>query len=273
VEVFREVRRVLADDGTLWLVLGDCYITKPMGWGSTHDPKYPNGRNRRGAAPSGNRTNDPASLGYKHKDLAGIPWRLAFALRADGWWLRSDTIWSKPNAMPESARDRPSKAHDYLFLLAKAERYYYDADSIREVQKTLGERHEGRSGYRHEHPSKRGGFAKMERKLHPKGANRRSVWTIPTQPFPEAHFATFPEALVEPCILAGSAERDAVLDPFAGSGTVAVVAHRLRRRSVGIELSPAYLEIAQRRIGAAKRQGRLFEPREAPAEQLPLEGA
>jgi len=201
VEVFREVRRVLADDGTLWLNLGDSYAANrtyqvsPTKWSKLE-------QGQSAVVPPG----------LKPKDLVGIPWRVAFALQADGWYLRSDIIWAKPNPMPESVTDRPTKAHEYLFLLSKRERYYYDAEAIAERR------------------------------------NKRTVWTITTQPFPDAHFAVMPQALVEPCILAGSEPGDTVLDPFAGSGTVGVVALRHGRRFSGIDLNPEYVAMAQRRI-------------------------
>lgn len=167
------------------------------------------------------RPNTPEGL--KPKDLLGIPWRLAFALQEDGWYLRSDIIWNKPNAMPESVKDRPTRAHEYLFLLTKSERYFYDSDGIKETTN----------------------FSRR---------NRRSVWNINTLPFSEAHFATFPPSLVEPCILAGSRQTDFVLDPFFGSGTVGVVCQKLGRNYVGIELNPRYIKIAANRLFAGSKQ-------------------
>jgi DNA modification methylase len=209
VDVFRLVRDVLANDGVLWLNLGDSY-NGSSGRG---------GKNSLQADNVGSFTNViwREDRGLKKKDLCGIPWRVAFALQADGWYLRSDIIWSKLNPMPESVTDRCTKAHEYLFLLAKSERYFYDAQA---------------SGY--------GNGANGTR-------NRRSVWTIATQPYPEAHFATFPEALVEPCILAGSRVGDTVLDPFMGSGTVARVAQRLGRQWLGCELNPTYAAMIEDR--------------------------
>jgi DNA modification methylase len=257
VTVFRAVRRVLRDDGTVWLNLGDSYAGS---WGNQGrkiergtqrpingemltpvlDGRYPAAGSNTGAIPPG--------ADYKAKDLLGIPWMVAFALRADGWYLRSDVIWNKPNPMPESVTDRPTKAHEYIFLLAKSKRYFYDADAIREPQDTLGKRHEGRSGYRDDHPSKSGGYAGLQRTLHPLGRNKRSVWTVAPKPFPGAHFATFPPKLIEPCILAGSAVGDLVLDPFAGAGTTGVVAAQLGRAFIGCELSPEYVRLACDRI-------------------------
>lgn len=325
VEVFREVQRVLRRDGQLWLNLGDCYVNKPS-WGRggsglqgrAHDAvPSPGGFQRCG-------------FGLKQKDLCGIPWRVAFALQADGWWLRSDIVWAKPNCLPESVRDRPVRAHEYLFLCTRSERYWYDAAAIAEPAATA-------SNGRVKVPSSWDTGMGVHGSYHLQGRaqtpeyrdipveatrNRRSVWVIPTEPFPEAHFATFPQALVEPCILAGcpprvcaacgtpwvrvvertghrnerreaahapgdmptkvdstgwaptmrttdqfapgcrcggDAERrpGVVLDPFAGSGTTLLVAQRLGRDAVGIEMKPEYLEIARRRIEREHRQGRL----------------
>lgn len=365
VDVFREVWRVLRDDGTLWLNLGDCYATgggkvgaAPGGgeqgarWSGDIDRTRDEKRGYRGArlvnTNSGDvarpkfatNTIDPKARrgigpmtqpnrmpldGLKPKDLVGIPWRVAFALQADGWWLRSDIIWAKPNPMPESVTDRPTKAHEYLFLLAKAEHYYYDADAIREPHSSIpagrvndpeawkispASEREGRPGVMDSR-----GIANRPADYfgHVNGRNRRTVWEIATQPYPEAHFATFPEDLVVPCVLAGTSERGCctacgapwermteraslehaagrrilgavaagraaglphdnpivpsvtvgweptctcppaplarplVLDPFAGSGTVGEVCHRLGRRFVGLELAEAYVALAQRR--------------------------
>lgn len=208
VAIFREIRRVLRDDGVAWLNLGDTYITKPIGSGSTHDPKYPGGRDRSEGF-CANRTNRPSDLGLKHKDLVGVPWRVAFALQADGWHLRSDTIWAKLNPMPESAEDRPSKAHEYVFLLAKRDRYFYDGEAIKE--KAVGDRpgnktHKGKTAYEAgdtRHRTKAG--------LCEMGAvefrNARSVWEIPLTPFKGAHFATMPRALARRCLMAGTSAK------------------------------------------------------------------
>ena len=247
VAVFREVWRVLADDGTLWLNIGDSYAG---GGGGNYNKT---GVSQAGGQHIANVRNRPEWLenaGVKPKDLIGIPWRVAFALQADGWYLRSDIIWSKPNPMPESVTDRPTKSHEYLFLLTKNAKYYYDHEAIKEptVTDTTGQsirfggtkygdsddpKHATKSGNVYEDSGKR---------------NKRDVWTINTKPFKGAHFAVMPEALVEPCILAGSAEGDTVLDPFTGSGTVAVVANRHGRNFVGTELSSEYAEIARERI-------------------------
>jgi site-specific DNA-methyltransferase (adenine-specific)/site-specific DNA-methyltransferase (cytosine-N4-specific) len=209
--IFAEVRRVVTDDGTLWLNLGDSYTSGNRTWRAPDKKNPARGMDYRPPTPSG----------LKPKDLIGVPWRVAFALQSDGWYLRSDIIWHKPNCQPESVRDRPTQSHEYLFLLTKSEKYYYNSSAI------LEQTRDGRG--------KR---------------NRRSVWTIPTEPMPEAHFATFPPALVEPCVLAGSDVGDAILDPFAGSGTVGMVARDLHRSFVGIEVSPDYAMIASRRSGA-----------------------
>ena len=360
VALFREVRRVLRRDGTCWLNLGDSYAqghggSSTEGKGVTihkanRDPAKPRAREDVDVAPWSNRDHTPRNVipGLKPKDLCGIPWRVAFALQADGWYLRSDIIWSKPNPMPESVTDRPTKAHEYLFLLTRSPRYFYDADAIREPaewarwgDQTNG-KHEGQqtgAGWigsaskdelqRRKTKTKKpdgwdtgsGGHGTIHREGREKGAenyvdakgrNARSVWEIATQPYPEAHFATFPEELARRCIAAGTSERGCcpecgapwerevessitptqrvhngaydpssgfgksgwlpgqknvmtlgwrpscehsqppvpcvVLDPFMGSGTVAHVARKLGRRSIGVELSPEYCELAARRL-------------------------
>jgi len=247
VKVFAEVRRVLRDDGTLWMNLGDTYNAYNGGAGPGSKLSDTQTRERP-ALPTGYGLRTPS---LKPKDLVGIPWRVAFALQADGWYLRSDIIWSKPNPMPESVTDRPTKAHEYLFLLAKSERYYYDAGAVREPSVDSPGVSRGGS-------LSRFGFTEklISANGHRGGAivksngwrNRRSVWTIATEPFPDAHFATFPRALVAPCILAGSPKGGRVLDPFAGSGTVALVSKNLDRRYLSIEINPAYVEIHQKRL-------------------------
>ncbi len=246
VSVFREARRVLRDDGTLWLNLGDTFLS------SGGQRTYGSSDGGTGRGP-GTRRHDVAAAGLKPKDLVGIPWRVALAMQADGWYLRSDIIWAKPNPMPESITDRPTKAHEYLFLLTKSPRYYYDADSIREphTESTLAR---VEYGLKHRHPADVGvGIPPVdvermgERFANPAGRNARTVWTIATQPYPGAHFATMPEALVEPCVKAGSKTGDIVLDPFGGSGTVAQVANRLNRRAVLIDLNPEYIEQQMKR--------------------------
>jgi len=191
--------------------------------------------------------------GLKSKDLLGIPWRVAFALQADGWYLRSDVIWAKPNPMPESVTDRPTKAHEYVFLLSKSERYYYDAEVIKEssidAESLRGRNRRNDDKFAQHDPNgmarTRVGFAKIEAGTIYERRNRRTVWTIPTMPYSGAHFATMPEALVEPCILAGCPLGGIVLDPFVGSGTVVAVAQRLGRRSVGVDLSYQHLAKAR----------------------------
>jgi DNA modification methylase len=247
VHVFREVRRVLKDDGTLWLNLGDSYA-RPLAKGATGTP---NGRN---LAEMGYTGAKPVPDGLKPKDLIGIPWRVAFALQADGWYLRSDVVWAKPNPMPESVTDRPTKAHEYVFLLAKSERYAYDADAIKETSITNDARRpymskgakdlDGRSAVLW-----RGGQLR-EINVDVTKRNARTVWTITPKPFKGAHFATFPPELARRCILAGSQPGDLVLDPFNGAGTTGIVTSELGRRYCGIELNPAYVELTRQRFAA-----------------------
>ena len=271
VEVFREVRRVLRDDGTLWLNLGDSYAG-----GGGFAPDAPcnvkrremisEGQSRHGSFVICDRQHTRNKSGgikpqgvIKPKDLVGIPWRVAFALQADGWWLRQDIIWAKPNPMPESVRDRCTKAHEYVFLLAKSERYYYDAEAVSEAS-VLGPHVRSRASN-----FKKAGSEPLGR--HLRGAetivcngtrNRRSVWTVTTKPYSGAHFAVMPPDLVEPCVKAGCPEGGTVLDPFAGSGTTLAVALSLGRSAVGIELNPEYVQLAERRIAEAVEQQALF---------------
>ncbi len=245
VEVFREVRRVLSDDGTAWLNLGDSYAGGGRGDGAEAAKQKTN------HGSLGFPRQKPPS-GLKAKDLIGIPWMVAFALRADGWYLRSDIIWAKPNPMPESVTDRPTKAHEYLFLLSKSRSYFYDAGAIAE---SAVSDHPSGNGYardeRLSYADANGARGQSEPWANVGGTrNRRSVWTIPSSPFPGAHFATFPPKLIEPCILAGSHPDDLVLDPFAGSGTTGMVALRHGRSFVGVELSPTYAQLARDRIVA-----------------------
>lgn len=248
VQVMRAARRVLRDDGTLWLNLGDSYTS---GGRKSRDP----GQSELHPAFEGwdsGRPDTPPDL--KPKDLVGIPWMVAFALRDDGWWLRSDIIWHKTNAMPESVRDRPTTAHEHVFLLSKRARYYYDQDAIREPQ--TGTAHSRGNGSTPKDalagPNTRANSsfhkATAGSAIVPGGRNRRTVWSIPTRPFSGAHFATFPPDLVEPMIKAGSPEGGAVLDPFFGAGTVGLVADRLGRDCIGIELNPDYAAMAEERI-------------------------
>jgi DNA modification methylase len=242
VAVFREVWRVLRDDGTLWLNLGDSYNANQGKGFDTHG----DGGIRKALAAS------PKLFGsgLRPKNLVGIPWRVAFALQADGWYLRSDIIWHKPNPMPESVTDRPTKAHEYLFLLTKSERYFYDAEAIWEgAEKLVGKVCCRTWNYEDESSNPSGGGFRgdggLAKRIGNGFRNKRSVWTIATQPYSEAHFATFPEDLVKPCILAGSRPGDTVLDPFAGSGTTGKVAIEFGRRALLIELNPDYIELAR----------------------------
>lgn len=252
VDVFRCVRDVLADDGVLWLNIGDSYCGTGDK-GNYKDPKYSDGRNGQVVSITKKLT------GYKQKDLIGIPWMLAFALRADGWYLRQDIIWAKPNPMPESVKDRCTKSHEYIFLLSKSQKYYYDNKSIME-QAIYGEQHAKKStswGTNRKHPNKANtadyAFKGDNHTCHKSDdgqymKNKRSVWTVNTKPYKGAHFATFPTALIEPCILAGSREGDVVLDPFMGSGTTAQVALQHGRSYLGCELNKEYRELQNNRI-------------------------
>lgn len=290
VEVFREVRRVLKKEGTCWVNMGDSYAAttkgsgvlaskQPSNAGSFYDARF-----------------NLSKCGLKPKDLVGQPWRLAFALQDDGWYLRSDIIWHKPNPMPESVTDRPTKAHEYVFLLTKSERYWYDADAIRECSITDDLRRPyGSPGANALDPRQKQGEGKLRKcgtnsranvdrvpRLHLKQdaiakqtyvgfndryeepadgkRNARTVWTIATKPFKEAHFATFPPELARRCIFAGCPEGGTVLDPFGGAGTTAVVAGMYGRKSILAELSEEYFDIACRRIADAYKQPRLFDP-------------
>lgn len=211
VDVFREVHRLLRDDGTLWLNIGDSYTSGGRTW------RAPDKKNPVRAMD----IRPPTPDGLKPKDLIGVPWRLAFALQRAGWFLRADIVWNKPNCQPESVKDRPTRCHEYVFLFSKSERYVYHDRAVR----------------------------------GPNGRNLRTVWDVKTQPYPQAHFATFPPGLVEPCIELGSDKGDLVLDPFIGSGTTGFVALNLERRFVGIELNPDYVQIAERRLNGAVARG------------------
>lgn len=260
VAVFREVRRVLRDDGTLWLNLGDSYAS---GGGKASPHRDSCGgigkKGTRGQQPyhsAGGGFERPASIAgaIKPKDLVGIPWRVAFALQADGWYLRQDIIWHKPNPMPESVTDRCTKAHEYLFLLSKSERYFFDSEAMKEPStqpERAGKLERSFSTGKPDAVLRQDvGRAVMRSETR----NRRSVWSIATQPYSSAHFAVMPSTLVEPCILAGSQVGDYCLDPFSGSGTVAAVANRLGRKAVGIELNPEYQLLAVERVRNAQRQ-------------------
>jgi DNA modification methylase len=274
VAVFREVKRVLRDDGTLWVNMGDSYCGSPTGKQSNNE--YVNGNKgdgayarRVGRMQTGDGIGPMNSIrsydGLKSKDLCMMPARLAMALQADGWYLRSEIVWHKPNPMPESCMDRPTKSHEMIYLLAKQERYFYDAEAIREPADKLGtlahlaggngERAGSREGLRRDKWLARKKvqepdfqpLTESEVLGEPLSRNKRSVWTIATQPYAEAHFATFPEEIPKLCILAGSKVGDTILDPFAGTGTVGQVALELGRRAILIELNPAYIELAKDR--------------------------
>ncbi|EPV2319282.1 DNA-methyltransferase [Pseudomonas aeruginosa] len=258
VEVFREVRRVLRDDGTLWVNMGDSYASiaggyAPEGSAGKHDIVS---RNTRGAVRRGHRRN-PAE-GLKQKDLMGIPWRLAFALQDDGWYLRQDIIWHKPNPMPESVRDRCTKAHEYVFMLTKSPRYYYDHEAVKEDAVSdhpsgNGFKRDARESYKNLDGTARGNDEQWTGVGGKR--NRRSVWTVPTAGFKGAHFATFPPDLIRPCVLAGAPRGGLVLDPFGGAGTTALVAMQEGRRSVLLELNPEYASIARHRLASAWLEG------------------
>ena len=263
VQVFREVKRVLKDDGTLWLNLGDSYCASPKGSLTDNTGALQSNCRALESHFQAAQMDKTKIAGLKPKDLIGIPWMVAFALRADGWYLRSDIIWSKPNPMPESVKDRPTKSHEYMFLLSKSQKYYYDADSIREpLQEVSIERAKhGWHGRGIDDTGNYGGLThtdKMGERFAPEnGRNKRSVWTINTSGFAGAHFAVMPEKLVEPCILAGSKPGDVILDPFSGSGTVGVVAVKNGRSYKGIDLNTEYIEMQRIRIFDAQQQMRL----------------
>ena len=250
VAVFREVKRVLKPEGTLWLNLGDSYASD-MKAGGRNDTAKMYGEMSQQLA---NHVNVKTKHNCKPKDLVGIPWLVAFALRADGWYLRQDIIWAKPNPMPESVTDRCTKSHEYIFLLSKSQQYWYDADAIAEPGSgTVYDRTRRKSGRldgtRYLVDGKGQERAGNMFGIGSEYRNKRSVWTVTTKPFAEAHFATFPEDLIEPCVLAGCPENGIVLDPFMGAGTTAVVAVKNGRQYVGFELNPEYIKIAERRIG------------------------
>lgn len=262
---FREVRRVLRDDGTLWVNLGDTYASQ----GGSFDPAHWDNKQSTNRG-SSERVRKPPT-GLKPKDLVGIPWRVAFALQADGWYLRSDIIWHKPNPMPESVTDRPTKSHEYIFLLSKSERYFYDAEAIKEPASENTNPRISQSeitrikSLRDGGMNTSAGMGATHKSVIPDGMikqnhsfenacclpvssrNKRTVWTVATSPYKEAHFATFPPDLIKPCILAGCPVGGIVLDPFFGSGTTGQVALELGRKCLGIELNPKYVELAEQR--------------------------
>lgn len=258
VAVFREVKRVLRNDGTLWLNLGDSYAGS---WGAQGrddamaSRSVISARQIAGAQKKTRTGSIAAGSGLKPKNLVGIPWRVAFALQADGWYLRSEIIWHKPNAMPESVTDRPTKAHEQIFLLAKSEQYFY---GINEVKEPLAMSSLERCAYpRYQNAKNRKDVnygnpntdaASRERMVKSKSRNKRTVWTVTTKPFKGAHFATFPMDLIEPCVLAGCPQGGTVLDPFFGAGTTGCVANKHGRKFVGIELNPTYAAMARERI-------------------------
>jgi len=248
VAVFREVKRVLRDDGTLWLNLGDSYASFRDGKAT---PDSTRGDDTGTLVPKGSAMNRMASTfagsSVKHKDLIGIPWRVAFALQADGWYLRQDIIWHKPNPMPESVRDRCTKAHEYIFLLSKAPRYYFDAEAIKEPAVCELQPRKRPNGLSVEDGKKLGVYRPNCGVSETR--NRRSVWTVATKPFNGAHFATFPPDLIQPCIRAGCPAGGTVLDPFGGSGTTGEVAASEGRKAILIELNPQYVKLAQGRGG------------------------
>jgi DNA modification methylase len=271
--LFNEIRRVLRNDGTLWVNIGDSYSAGGRGQGGDTAKQQTNKGTRIGEV-----FNRWQVEGYAPKQLLGIPWRLAFALQDDGWILRSDIIWSKPNPMPESVTDRPTKAHEYVFLFSKSGRYYYNQEAVKEPARDWGTRDRTDGKYHNEGTGLRphtglkgnrktfrgggtytnnGAFINHEVKPNEvpgndgqanEYRNRRTVWTIATEPAPFAHFATFPTELIKPMILAGCPKNGVVLDPFMGSGTVALVARQLDRHYVGIDLNPAYVELAEKRL-------------------------
>tara|TARA_B100000686_G_scaffold153767_1_gene161221 strand:+ start:128 stop:1096 length:969 start_codon:yes stop_codon:yes gene_type:complete len=253
VEVFSEVRRVLRTDGTLWLNYGDSYSGGKTGRADTSGDDAERRAKQYGSGTGpGNGPREykqrATAPGLKPKDLCGIPWRVAFALQADGWYLRQDIIWHKPNPMPESVTDRCTKAHEYIFLLTKAARYHYDADAIKEAAERAGSIHGGGN-------KTDAGRNDIDRNTRPvctnpvaNTRNRRSVWTISTAAYPGAHFATFPPKLIEPCIMAGCPEGGTVLDPFLGSGTTGAVAQKNGCKFIGIELNEEYLQLAVKRF-------------------------
>jgi DNA modification methylase len=258
VLVFREVKRVLKKTGTVWLNLGDSYA----GGSRDSNPNGKQGTNRGTVEFQPGHFKGFVPFGLKSKDLVGIPWRVAFALQQDGWWLRQDIIWSKPNPMPESVTDRCTKSHEYVFLLSKSRDYFYDAESIREPSDTSGGACFGKQNF-----DSTGTLAQSRKLKSDKegssvkywsGANKRSVWTVTTKPFSGAHFATFPPDLIEPMIKAGCPKDGLVLDPFIGAGTTGLVARKLLRHYIGFELNPEYIRIAEKRLSAIPERLEVF---------------
>jgi DNA modification methylase len=289
VEVFREVRRVLKDDGTLWLNLGDTFANNGTGGNGSTGGRDKSTLNSKMPPIGTTPVKKSIPYGLKQKDLVGIPWMVAFALRTDGWYLRSDIIWHKPNPMPESVTDRPTKSHEYIFLMSKRKKYYYDAKAIKEPAIYFDDDRKGRAleahkymptgthngirpvykdarSYDGKHSDKQRGHVRRHAgfndrwdamdKIDQCGSmrNKRDVWTVATSPYLEAHFATFPPSLIKPCILAGSRQNDIVMDPFMGAGTTALVAVGYSRKFLGVELNPKYIEMADRRISSELAQ-------------------
>ena len=258
VAVFREVRRTLKEDGTLWVNIGDSY------WGSGSrgydftDKWTDASKVQSNSKGTENLSNIPklvgtTDTGIKNKDLVGIPWMLAFALREDGWYLRQDIIWHKPNPMPESVRDRCTKSHEYIFLLSKSRRYYYNYKAIQEPTTTYDSNIRNRDIGKMNNTPGRSHMNGLKHNMY-KVRNKRDVWSVPVRPFKGAHFATFPEELIKPCVLAGSRENGIVLDPFFGSGTTGVVATKFNRGFIGIELNSDYISIAKQRLESVQTE-------------------
>ena len=243
VDVFRKVRDCLADDGTLWLNIGDSYYNYRPGKGQALNKQSVS--NTKQDLPDECPRRGNKLEGLKEKDLIGIPWMLAFALRADGWYLRQDIIWHKPNPMPESVKDRCTKSHEYIFLMSKSKQYYYNNDAIKEPAKDWGTRDRTKGKYHNKGTGLQphSGLSKS----YPK-KNKRSVWSVTNKPYKGAHFACYPPDLIEPCILAGSEEGDIILDPFMGSGTTAMVAKKNSRAYIGCELHEEYASLQTDRI-------------------------
>ena len=247
VQVFRECKRVLRDDGTLWLNLGDSYASMKSRY--NQKAQNLNGGKSQDNEFHGNKTDlyHHKELGLKDKDLIGIPWMVAFALRVDGWYLRQDIIWAKPNPMPESVKDRCTKAHEYVFLLTKSARYWYDNEAVKEPYASDPEPPRDRSSEGYNESFTGGRWSSGSRGYYANGGrNKRSVWTVTTKPYSGAHFATFPPDLIEPMILAGCPVGGIVLDPFVGSGTTVMVAKKLNRRGIGLDLNLNYLDVNAR---------------------------
>jgi len=239
VEIFREVRRVLRKDGTLWLNLGDSYAG---------NCSQASNNGRAGFGTVRETLIDRKGQNLKPKDLVGIPWRVAFALQADGWYLRQDIIWAKPNPMPESVTDRCTKSHEYIFLMTKSGKYYYNNEAVKETARTKPHKPGWQSSVSDRNDRSPDNEANNREWAVDGLVNRRSVWTVTTKPYKDAHFATFPPDLIEPCILAGSKAGDVILDPFAGSGTTLAVATKHNRNSIGIELNPEYVKLIHKRV-------------------------